>query len=81
MKPGKSKGKKEQDQEMRMPAKEFDRIMGHVLGTPEKTGGLGSDRHEIPPAIPTENGPPYTDQPPLGAPAKPAPKEEPKKQR
>jgi hypothetical protein len=35
VKPGKSKGKKEQDQEMRMPAKEFDRIMGRVMGAPE----------------------------------------------
>jgi hypothetical protein len=32
VKPEKPKGKKEQDQEMRMPAKEFDRIMGRVLG-------------------------------------------------
>lgn len=34
MKPEKPKGKKEQDQEMRMPAKEFDRIMGGALGVP-----------------------------------------------
>lgn len=79
MKPEKPKGKKEADQEMRMPAKEFDRIMGHALGAPAKTGGLGSDRHEIPPAIPTKNGPPYEDQPPFGPPAKSAPEEKPKK--
>ena len=34
VKPEKPKGKKEQDQEMRMPAKEFDRIMGGALGVP-----------------------------------------------
>ena len=36
MKPEKPKGKKEQDQEMRMPAAEFDRIMQKAFqGAPE----------------------------------------------
>ena len=35
----KPKGKKEQDQEMRMPAKEFDRIMGEQLFLPHEGRG------------------------------------------
>jgi hypothetical protein len=77
VKPEKPTGKKEQDQEMRMPAKEFDRIMGGVLGAseePRKPGsGLGRNRimEKMPPALQeTEDGPSQDVRPPFGAPAR-----------
>ena len=76
MKPEKPKGKTEQDQEMRMPAKEFDRIMGGALGTvvPHKPGGGLRDnrnRERTPPIIhETKQGPDHPDRPPLGPPAR-----------
>lgn len=74
MKPEKPKGK---DDEMRMPADEFDRIMGGVLGASEESRkpGSGLERNRImekmPPALQeTENGPSQDGRPPFGAPAR-----------
>ena len=62
------------EDELRMPADEFDRVMGQVLGAdvPHKPGsGLRDNRNRerTPPIIQeTERGPAHPDRP-LGAPA------------
>jgi len=73
----KSEKPKGKDEELRMPADEFDRIMGGVLGAseePRKPGnGLGRSRimEKMPPALQeTERGPTQDGRPPFGAPAR-----------
>ena len=81
MKTGKSTGKED---ELRMPAADFDRIMGQALGAapPEgqkKDGGLRPfhDKEREPPPYLGEN-PPHTDVPKYD-PDKRPPKQPPKK--
>ncbi len=56
--------KPEKDEEMRMPAEDFDRIMGHVMAPPKQGGTFNKvrqDEKKHPGQLPTKGGRQYTD--------------------